>query len=68
LSCGTGELAIPLAKYFEKVLALDPSAEMLEQAKDKAKVLKSSNIQFQKGSSKTITGAIIPLDGWRNSA
>jgi cyclopropane fatty-acyl-phospholipid synthase-like methyltransferase len=30
LGCGSGELAIPRAPYFEKVLALDPDKEMLK--------------------------------------
>ncbi|OGM59225.1 hypothetical protein A2955_04515 [Candidatus Woesebacteria bacterium RIFCSPLOWO2_01_FULL_37_19] len=39
LGCGTGELTIPLARYFEDVIAFDPNEEMLNEAKRKAKRL-----------------------------
>ncbi len=32
LGAGTGQLALPLAPYFEQVVGLDPEPEMLEQA------------------------------------
>lgn len=54
LGCGTGELAIPLAKYFENVLGLDPEPEMLEQATIKSKRAGTYNIDWQIGSSKTL--------------
>ncbi len=61
LGCGTGELAIPLAKYFEKVLALDPDKQMLEKGYKKAYKLSIHNIEWQKGSSKTLTGVKGPF-------
>jgi tRNA/tmRNA/rRNA uracil-C5-methylase (TrmA/RlmC/RlmD family) len=48
LGCGSGELAILLAKYFENVLALDPDEDMPKEAKVKAKLVKIDNIQFKK--------------------
>jgi ubiquinone/menaquinone biosynthesis C-methylase UbiE len=55
LGCGTGEMAIPLANYFEKVLALDPDEAMLNEGRAKAKRLNISNIHWQAGSSKDLT-------------
>jgi len=54
LGCGTGEMAIPLAKYFDLVLALDPDEQMLELAKSQALATKIRNISWQKGSSKEL--------------
>jgi len=55
LGCGTGELTIPLAKYFEKALALDPDAGMLQEGQKKAKKARITNIDWQKKSSKDIS-------------
>ncbi len=54
LGCGTGELALPLAKYFKKVLALDPDIGMLAAGRDKAKKQGIANVTWQKGSSKEL--------------
>ena len=59
LGCGTGELTIPLAKYFEKALALDPDAGMLQEGQKKAKKARITNIEWQKKSSKDLA----PLSG-----
>src|SRR3989344_4784929 len=55
LGCGTGELAIPLAEYFELVLALDPDEGMLKEGQKKAKEAHNTNIDWQKKSSKDIS-------------
>ena len=54
LGCGTGELAIPLAKYFENVHAVDPDDEMLMLGCNKANQLNIHNIEWQKGSSRAL--------------
>jgi ubiquinone/menaquinone biosynthesis C-methylase UbiE len=54
LSCGSGELAIPPAKYFEQVLALDPDQGMLNNGINNADKLNINNIEWQKGSCKTL--------------
>jgi len=54
LGCGTGELAIPLAKYFKTVLAVDPDPDMLAEGQKKAKKLKIDNVAWQKNSSKEL--------------
>lgn len=48
LGCGTGNLTIPLAKYFEEVVGLDPEQEMLDQAKIEADSKGVDNIQWLK--------------------
>ncbi|WP_417376601.1 class I SAM-dependent methyltransferase [Gimesia maris] len=47
LGCGTGELAIRLASRFEEVLAVDPDAEMLAAAQQKAREQQATNIQWR---------------------
>jgi ubiquinone/menaquinone biosynthesis C-methylase UbiE len=51
LGCGTGEIALPLAEYFKKVLAYDPDAEMLKLAQRKASQQNAKNIEFAQKSS-----------------
>jgi len=48
LGCGTGNLTIPLAEYFEEVVGLDPEQEMLDQAKIEADSKGVDNIQWLK--------------------
>ena len=55
LGTGTGELAMPLAKYFDNVLGLDPDPEMIEQAKLNSKRAKLNNIDWQIASSNDLT-------------
>ena len=49
--CGPGSLTIPLAPSFNKVIAMDPDDEMLQEARRAAEAAKVSNIEFEKGSS-----------------
>lgn len=46
LGCGTGELAVPLAKHFENVIGLDPSADMLMEARERARRENVTNIEW----------------------
>ncbi|RXK02641.1 hypothetical protein CRV02_04185 [Arcobacter sp. CECT 8989] len=50
LSCGTGNIAILLAKKFKtsKIIGVDLSASMIEVAQNKAKEEKLTNISFKK--------------------
>jgi ubiquinone/menaquinone biosynthesis C-methylase UbiE len=45
LGCGTGELTVPLAQYFEKAIGLDPSPETLDEARSRTKENNARNIQ-----------------------
>lgn len=51
LGCGPGLLTIPLAPSFNKMVAMDPDDEMLQEARRAAETAKVSNIEFIKGSS-----------------
>ncbi len=46
LGCGTGEFALPLAHHFKEVVGLDPSSDMLKEAKRKAKDQGISNVRW----------------------
>jgi ubiquinone/menaquinone biosynthesis C-methylase UbiE len=49
LACGPGRLAIPLAKYFSDVLAIDLEEEMIFAGKEIARDLNIRNIQWMVG-------------------
>jgi ubiquinone/menaquinone biosynthesis C-methylase UbiE len=46
IATGTGQLAVPLAKYFADVMALDPDAEMLVHAQKAGREAGARNIAF----------------------
>jgi ubiquinone/menaquinone biosynthesis C-methylase UbiE len=48
LGCGTGELSIPIEKYFEKVTAIEPDGQMLQEDSRKANNLMTNNIDGAK--------------------
>ena len=49
LACGPGRLSIPLAKYFEEVVAIDLEEEMIIAGKKVAKELDITNIEWRIG-------------------
>lgn len=54
LGCGTGKLAIPLAKRGIQVSAVDPNQDMLEQGRRAAKAAGTSNIMWICGQDRDI--------------
>jgi ubiquinone/menaquinone biosynthesis C-methylase UbiE len=54
LGCGTGQLAIPMAKYFKEVIAMDPEPEMIEQAQSQTSYNGTESIAWVLGSSETL--------------
>jgi len=46
LGCGTGQLTIPLSRYFNEVIGVDPSQDMLKEAKLVASAADCKNIQW----------------------
>jgi len=46
LGCGTGELAIPLARYFRQVIAMDPEPEMIVEARKNSNDGGITNIEW----------------------
>jgi ubiquinone/menaquinone biosynthesis C-methylase UbiE len=51
LGCGTGQLTLPLAAYFEEAVGLDPEPEMLEQAALAAEEAGVKNVRWVEGGS-----------------
>lgn len=54
LGCGTGELTVPLAPYFEEAIGVDPSRDMLVEAKERAKTKDIHNIRWIEGRAEDI--------------
>lgn len=54
LGTGTGQLTIPLARYFQEVIAMDPDKEMLAAGRKSATNAKIKNIKWVRGSSETL--------------
>jgi ubiquinone/menaquinone biosynthesis C-methylase UbiE len=46
LGCGTGELTVPLAPYFEQIIGLDPSPDMLAEARERQKRGGVANVKW----------------------
>src|SRR5260370_15486980 len=46
LACGTGELALPLAPYFQEVWGVDQERDMIERARSKAARAGASNVRW----------------------
>jgi len=51
LGCGTGQIAIPLSRHFQEVVAMDPEPEMLAEAKRVAALAGASNMLLLEGGS-----------------
>lgn len=51
IGCGTGQLAIPLARYFEEVVGMDPDSEMLDEARREVDRHCLTNITWVRGGS-----------------
>lgn len=58
LGCGIGLVAIALHHQFQSVLGIDPDPEMLEVAKQEAKLHHAENITWVKGLAENITSKI----------
>ena len=46
MGCGTGQLAIALSRWFDRVIAVDASPEMIEEAEQAARNAGASNMEF----------------------
>lgn len=55
LGCGTGQIAIPMAKYFEEVVGMDPEIEMLKEAELQTRNFDIKNIKWMLGGSENLT-------------
>lgn len=61
LGCGTGELAVPFSKYFEMVIGVDPSADMLEEARERGKREGVENVEWHEGKAEEIDDRYGPI-------
>jgi ubiquinone/menaquinone biosynthesis C-methylase UbiE len=61
LGCGPGDLAIPLAQYFEKVVALDTDGDMLDEGRQKAAQAGTKNIQWVYGKAEEMPDDLGPF-------
>jgi len=58
LACGTGQIAFPLAEYFDEVFAVDQESEAVDFGRAKAAAAGVSNITWVSGSAESVV-----LDG-----
>ncbi len=61
LGCGTGQLAVPLAQDFERVVGIDIDAGMVREATHRAETLELHNVTFTQGTAEDIPGTLAPL-------
>lgn len=55
LGAGTGEVAVPLSKYFEAVIAVEPDNEMINEGTQRAKKARITNIIWQQKQAEDFT-------------
>lgn len=60
IGCGTGQLAIPLARHAGTVVAIDPVAEMLAAGQERAAAAGLRNISWQRGDSSHLAALAEP--------
>ncbi|MFW9917269.1 MAG: class I SAM-dependent methyltransferase, partial [Candidatus Thorarchaeota archaeon] len=55
LGCGTGQLSIPLSSSVKEVVAIDTSAEMIEEGRKQAQLAARTNIAWREMAAETIS-------------
>jgi SAM-dependent methyltransferase len=58
LGCGPGPVALRLAPLFERIIAIDPEPEMIEEGRAQAEAAGVSNIDWRRGSSEDLSPAL----------
>jgi ubiquinone/menaquinone biosynthesis C-methylase UbiE len=61
LGCGTGELTVSLAPHFSDAIGVDPSEDMLSEARERATQAKATNIEWKQGRAEDIEASLAPL-------
>lgn len=61
LGCGTGELTLPLSKHFVDAIGIDPGAEMLAEAQNKAALEGIDNIKWIEGNAEDVDDSFAPI-------
>jgi SAM-dependent methyltransferase len=59
--CGTGQVALPLSRWFDEVVAIDPDQDMLRVAERTAREEGVGNIRFLKLKAEHVPDTIAPL-------
>lgn len=62
LGCGTGEVIVPLAGYFDKAYGIDINAEMLEKARERAEEAGLTNVVWKQASAEMIEDSDLQYD------
>ncbi len=60
VGCGTGQLAIPLARHASTVIAIDPVADMLAEGRQAARAAGADNITWLQGDSRQLAELVAP--------
>lgn len=60
VGCGTGQLALPLARYAGSVIAVDPVPEMLALGRQAAQAANARNIQWLLGDAGNLAALVAP--------
>ncbi len=54
LGCGDGRLALGVARRAKEVVGIDPDAELIQNARTRAKELGLSNVRFEVGAGQSL--------------
>lgn len=61
VGCGTGYVCLPLSRWFEDVVAVDPAPDMLRVAKRAARSRGVGNVRFMRQRAEEIAPSLAPL-------
>lgn len=59
--CGTGQVVLPLSRWFSEIVAIDPEQEMLDVAQQAARKMGLTNIRFCRMRAEDIPAGMAPL-------
>jgi SAM-dependent methyltransferase len=59
--CGTGYVCLPLSRWFEDVVAIDPEPDMLRAAERAARMQGVANVRFLRQSAEDVSPSLAPL-------
>ena len=59
--CGTGYVCLPLSRWFEDVVAIDPEPDMLRVAEHAARTQGVANVRFLRQSAEDVPPSLAPL-------
>ncbi len=59
--CGTGEMTLPLSRWFDEVIAIDPDQQMLQIGECAARDSGITNVRFLKMRAEDVSNEVAPL-------